>query len=296
MAKKTDLAAEKARKQKIFLIVAGVLLLAVAAIQGPKLLKHGSSPAAAPEAASAPDASGGTASTATNAAGAVPIAPTHSFVAAAYVAGVALPGVSSGTVTTGQLATFTLFADKDPFVQQVGDDTGASQDAGPAADTSTGTATPGAPSVSGETTPAVKPEPIVFATILLDGKPQQLQLDGKKADKEFPAESPLFVLAGLKKNQAKIGVAGGSFDNGQTVTLKLGKKVTLVDTATGVDYELKLTYTGSSAQALESFSSAPAQPAAAAPADGASAAPPPPDRHTGSLKPVITQAASAARR
>ena len=41
MAKKTDLAAEKARKQKIFLIVAGVLLLAVAAIQGPKLLKHG---------------------------------------------------------------------------------------------------------------------------------------------------------------------------------------------------------------------------------------------------------------
>jgi hypothetical protein len=271
MAKKTDLAADKARKQKMILIVGGVLLLAVAAIQGPKLLKHGGSPAAAPEAAAATDASGGTASTATNAVGAVSIAPTHSFAAAAYVAGVALPGASTGTVTAGQLATFTLFADKDPFVQQVGDGTGAVQDAGTAAGTPTGTPAPGAPSVSGATTPAaVKPEPIVFATIMLDGKPQQVQLDGKKVDKEFPKESPLFVLAGLKKNQAKIGVAGGSFDNGQTVTLKLGKKVTLVDTATGVEYELKLTYTGSSAQVLESFSSAPPQPAAA---DGASATP-----------------------
>ena len=274
MAKKTDLAAAKARKQKMFLIGAGVLLLAVAAIQGPKLMKHGSTPAAAPAAAAASDATGGTAAAAASAAAAVPAAPTHSFAAAAYVAGVALPGAaSSGTVRSGQLTTFTLFADKDPFVQQVGDGSGASQAAGAGATPPSGAPAAAAPSAAGATPPALKPEPIVFATIMLDGKPQQLQLDGKKVDEQFPSESPLFVLAALKKNQAKIGVAGGSFDNGQTVTLKLGKKVTLVDTATGVDYELKLTYTGSSAQVLESFSSAATQPAASAPADGASAAP-----------------------
>ena len=35
-----------------------------------------------------------------------------------------------------------------------------------------------------------------------------------------------------------------AFDNGETVTLKLGKKLTLVNTATSVRYELKLVYTG----------------------------------------------------
>ena len=271
MAKKTDLAAAKARKQKMILIGAGVLLLGVAAIQGPKLMKHGSSPAAAPEAAAASAATGGTASTAASAAAAVPVASTHSYAAAAYVAGVALPGASSGTVTTGQLATFTLFAYKDPFVQQVGDGSGASQDPGATAPAASSDAAASAPSVSGATPPAVKPEPIVFATIMLDGKPQQLQIDGKKIDREFPKDSPLFILVGLKKGQAKIGVANGSFDNGQTVTLALGKKVTLVDTATGVDYELKLTYTGSTAQVLESFSSTPDQPAASS--AGSSTAP-----------------------
>ena len=276
MAKKTDLAAAKARKQKMFLIGAGVLLLGVAVIQGPKLLNHGGSPPAAAPAAAAPNATGGTASTATNAAAAVPIAPTHSFAAAAYVAGVALPGASTGTVTTGQLTTFTLFADKDPFVQQVSNGSGASQAPGGTAPVaSSSAATPTVPSVSGAKPPAVKPAPIVFATIMLDGKPQQLQLDGKKVDKEFPKGSPLFLLAALKTGEAKIGVANGSFDTGQTVTLKLGKKVTLVDTATGVNYELKLTYTGSTAEVLASFSSAPTQPvSSSAPAGGTPSASP----------------------
>ena len=79
---------------------------------------------------------------------------------------------------------------------------------------------------------------------MFNGKPQQLQVKQK-----FPKGEPLFVLVSLKKKQAKIGVAGGSFDDGQTVTLTLGKKLTLVDTATGVRYVLKLVYTGSAARA-----------------------------------------------
>jgi hypothetical protein len=64
----------------------------------------------------------------------------------------------------------------------------------------------------------------------------------------------MFVLVSLKKKQAKIGVAGGTFDDGATVTLTFGKKLTLANTATGVRYELKLVYTGSQPEVIESFS------------------------------------------
>ncbi len=58
MAKRSqDLDAAKAKKQKIILIVGGVLLLAVAGLQGPKLLK-GSGSTTAPEASSATAESG----------------------------------------------------------------------------------------------------------------------------------------------------------------------------------------------------------------------------------------------
>ena len=88
---------------------------------------------------------------------------------------------------------------------------------------------------------------------------------------EFPTDEPLFVLVSLKKKQAKIGVAGGSFDDGQTMTLKFGKRLTLVNTATGVRYELRLVYTGSAPETIEGFTtgedpSAAGGTAAAAPA------------------------------
>ena len=54
MAQKTDIAAAKARKQKIILAVAGVALIGLAVIQVPKLMKKSDSqPAAAPAAATA---------------------------------------------------------------------------------------------------------------------------------------------------------------------------------------------------------------------------------------------------
>ena len=61
----------------------------------------------------------------------------------------------------------------------------------------------------------------------------------------FPKNDPLFVLAGLKPKLAKIGVAGGSFEDGKTIPLKLGKPVTLVNDATGARYSIKLVYLGS---------------------------------------------------
>jgi len=263
MAQKTDIAAAKARKQKIILAVVGVALVGLAVIQVPKLMKGNSQPAAAPAATAAVATD-----TTTPATAVVVTSTTGPLKPAAYVAGVALPGGSAIVVdkSKSQLASFTLFEAKDPFVQQADDTTSTSPDAGVAAsstDTAAPTATGSDTAAAGNAgTDTAAPPPVVYATVMLDGKPQQLQMGSKKVDREFPKGAPLFVLASVKKKQAKIGVAGGSFDDGQTVTLAIGKKVTLVDTATGVRYELKLVYTGATPETIESFSTAPAQPAA----------------------------------
>jgi hypothetical protein len=279
MAKsKPDPAAAKAKKQKMILIVGGVLLLGLGAIQGPKLLKSGSSaPAAAPAAA--------TSTTAATTPVATPSLPATTGSAAtgsgpsAVLAGVTLRAGGGSKASESQLVSFSLFQAKDPFVQQVGDGTGsasATGSTGPAGAStgatngaSAGTTTP-PPSASGATTgtsggaATPKPDPIKFATILFDGKSEQVQVK-----EQFPKSGPLFVLVGLKSKQAKIGVAGGTFRSGDTVTIAMGKTVTLVDTATGVRYELKLVYAGSAPEVIQSFSSGNAQ--ATAPASGATA-------------------------
>ena len=259
MAQKTDIAAAKARKQKIILAAAGVALVGLAVIQVPKMMKGSSQPAAAPAAAAAAtDVSG----TAPAAAAVVVNSTTAVSKPAAYVAGVALPGGTTLVVAKSQLASFTLFEEKDPFVQQVGDETGIDQApvaAVPSADApAPATGSEPAPTAdAGTSTAPPAPTPVVYATVMFDGKPQQLEVKQK-----FPKGEPLFVLVSLKKKQAKIAVAGGSFDDGNNVTLTLGKKLTLLDTATGVRYELKLVYTGSAPEQIEGFSTKADQPAA----------------------------------
>jgi hypothetical protein len=262
-------AAAKAKKQKIVLIVGGVVLLALGALQGPKLLKHGGSEAAPPP-ASVGNSDGGTtgASQAVSQPSAAVVTPaiTPAVVASGktvgVVAGVPLTAAASVKPATNQLVSFTLFEAKDPFVpgedgsvtptDQAAGVQGATPPAGtdgqpPAAPSSPATGQPAA-------APPVKtaPEPIVYATIDFDGKPQQL-----KVKDDFPADQPLFVLRSVKKKSAKIAVAGGSFDDSETFTLKLNKKVTLVNTATGVRYEIKLVYTGAAPEVIEGFSTTP---------------------------------------
>ena len=55
----------------------------------------------------------------------------------------------------------------------------------------------------------------------------------------FPADEDIFRLVSIAKNgkSVKIGVVGGSYDSGAaTATLKLGEKLTLVNTADGTRY------------------------------------------------------------
>ena len=120
MAKRSaqETAAAKAKKQKMILAVGGVLLVGLAALQGPKLMKHGASTASPPPVA-APSATG------TPAPAAVAAAPVKG---SAVVAGVALPRATVVKVETSQLASFTLFEAKDPFVQQVSSEAGDGAD------------------------------------------------------------------------------------------------------------------------------------------------------------------------
>jgi len=59
----------------------------------------------------------------------------------------------------------------------------------------------------------------------------------------FPATENIFRLVSIAKDgkSVQVGIVGGSFDSGQpTATLKLGDKLTLVNTADGTRYVIEL--------------------------------------------------------
>ena len=288
MAQTVDLKA-KQRKQVIILAVGGVLLLGIMAIQVPKLMKSGSAPAAV-EAQPATGATGAagvagtatsgattptttpattpsTAATSTTAAGTVAAAAAAG--PSAVVAGVTISG-GGPAPADGQLWSFSRFPKKDLFVPQVTEGgtaalPGSEARVPPPIDQSftlpgggkaSSAGSSGASAASGTTGTAgpapAAPAPPTFATIQVNGKAEQLELK-----QVFPASDPTFVLAALAKNVAKVGVKGGAFTSGKTVSLERGKTVTLMDTATGARYVMKLVYVGTQPEKIESFSSSP---------------------------------------
>jgi hypothetical protein len=70
----------------------------------------------------------------------------------------------------------------------------------------------------------------------VNGVPQNIAVS-----EAFPTSNPTFTLVSVGSGVAMIGIAGGSYASGaQTVPLRLGQSVTLVNTADGVRYELRL--------------------------------------------------------
>ena len=117
MAKTNDIAAQKQRQQKIILIVLGVVLLGVAALQGPKLLGGSDTPApaAAPAARVRPSYPAAPArrrrARPRRRPSSRPVCRVRCSSASPSAGGALLkPG-------EGQLRAFTLFTAKDPFVQ-----------------------------------------------------------------------------------------------------------------------------------------------------------------------------------
>ena len=223
--------AARERKQKIFVVVGGLLLLALLAFQLPKLIGGSSSPEAAR-----------TATTSTVPGQVTPPAGTSP------VAGSTTPSAHATTVAaTSKLSSFSAFRPKDPFIQQVVtgsgvEGAGSPVDLGDAAKASKGTKGAGATSKFSTTAKAG-----ASATIVTVNGARQVVVPGTR----FPAADPLFVLV-AEKPAAKaivIGIVGGAYSGGRRgTTLKVGKPLTLVNTTTGARYKISLVSVGSGEQ------------------------------------------------
>ena len=223
--------AARERKQKIFVVVGGLLLVALLAFQLPKLLGGSSSPEAA--------------ATTTTEPGAVS-SPIQSATAVANAAnGIVTPAAASASVAkTAKLRSFSIFRPKDPFVQQV------------KSEMPTEAAPSDAPG-KGATGDAKGEKPTKFstggsakaqsATIVVVNGVRQVVEPGTK----FPSSDPLFVLVAEKPGAKSvvIGIAGGAYSGGgKTTALRIGKPLTLVNTATGARYRISLVSVGSGEQ------------------------------------------------
>jgi hypothetical protein len=247
MAKKIDPKA-KAKRQKIYAAIGGVILLGVLAFQVPRTLKmlhpsSGSSSTSAPAPATTTTSSGPIAAPSLGGGNA-----TASTAAATGGDGLNDPAAVA-VAASGQLLAFGLFRSKDPFVQQL---TAKSTSAAPktaaavgATGASGATAKPTAAVVSssqpakggGTSTPApAKAAAPTSAVISVNGSPETIQVGGT-----FPASQPFFKLVSLTAKSARIGIAGGTLETGAaTVTLTKGKALTLMNTADGTRYVLRL--------------------------------------------------------
>ena len=214
--------AARERKQKIFVVVGGLALLAMLAFQLPKLLGGSSTPEAA-------------ATTTTESA--VPATP-------------ATPGASPvvlvGQPETGKLTSLSSFKAKDPFVQQVVTQNGADEPSeGEAPKEVSGGTGAGSPKAEKPTTFTTGKSPAAAAmTIVVVNGTRQVLQPGMK----FPAADPMFVLVAEKPGSKSVvvAIAGGAYAGGRTTTtLKVGKPLTLVNTTTGARFRISLVSVGS---------------------------------------------------
>ena len=247
MARKNvaDAAKAKAQKQKKIAIgLAVVLALAVAYAAHTMMGMGGGGSASKPQLAT---------DTTVSSVAPAPVATTPAALPAAPSVASATPGVTSSSTSSvstqlinavqppassGQLESFSLFESKDPF--HASGPTSASSGGG-----SSGSGTTAKPP---KLPPAPPTPPPTSAVISVNGVSESVT-----AGAGFPAASPTFQLVSLTATTARVSVAGGSYASGApTLTLKVGKPVTVVNTADGTRYTLTLQPQGTVAPASSS--------------------------------------------
>jgi hypothetical protein len=233
MAARAQNAKEKEKKQKIVLAVGGVVLLAMLAIQLPKLMKHGGGATASPVSATVT----------TTAADGTAAAPAAAELTTFQNTDAALPK------SLDKLSSFSRFHAKDPFKQQATDKPaapGAQAQASPAATVQPQSAVKAAagagpifgmlelPTTSRATAaPAITGLPA--ARLRINGKAVRIAIG-----RSFPASNPFFRLAGFGPGNVKIAVVRGSLaDGSSTLTLRRRHPVTLVNTVNGGRYTIQ---------------------------------------------------------
>jgi hypothetical protein len=245
MAKKKFDPKAKAKRQKVIAAVGGVILLGVLAFQVPRTLKmlHQSNASAADSTPTATTSN----TTATGPIAAPSLGGGNATASAA--SNVSSDGVNDPDVLptpqSGQLLAFSRFRSKDPFSQQIGLDCASGGSQQGCASTSSGTSSGGTKSpvksVAASVTTTVTPSrggaaKLTSAVISVNGTSETVHVGAS-----FPASAPTFKLVSLTKTSARVGIAGGSLASGnQTVTLKLNKQLTLMNTADGTRYVLRL--------------------------------------------------------
>lgn len=240
----------KQRKQKILAAVLGVVFVGVAAFQGPRMWKqmHPAAPPVRHTQTTAAPPTGTPSLAAPTLQGAQPApAPTGSGSLAANPA----PVVQEGT-----LASFSRFASKDPFAQQLSEKSSSdTPSTGSGSGSGGGTSAPkggggggggGVPTVSGrEPTPG-------SAVISVNGTLYTVPVgtDFPQASATDSSIVPLFHLISMTAHTARISIVGGSYSSGAaSVTLKENKPVTLMNTADRTRYKLILKPVGTSVPA-----------------------------------------------
>jgi hypothetical protein len=228
-----DVRAAKDKRAKKLAIGGAVLLAVVMAFEVPKVLNHGGGSSSAPPAAT-------TTAPATTPPGtaAAAVLPTTS-------GSTKLQAEQAPKRSKSQLYTFSRFAGKDPFVQQVtdlaaGQPDGSTTAATTAAVTHSAASAPATAAPASSSAPQASPARTLAksgaVTISVNGKIQTVRIGAS-----FPSSNPVFRLVSVVRGMAKVGIANGSYASGtQTVALTAGKTLTLVDTSTGAHYKLRL--------------------------------------------------------
>jgi len=233
-----DIREAKDRRAKRLAIGGVVVLAAVLAFEVPHVLKKsGGSASSAPPAATTTDASTGASA---------PPATTSPGTAAAANVPVTSTKLPNSDMTPrrlkSQLYSFSHFAGKDPFVQQV---SASDITSGPTGASGASSSSSSSAASSGVITAGPAPAQQTSARTLAQRGSVTIQVNGKvqtiRVGASFPSSNPLFKLVSVANGVARIGIAGGSYASGaQTVSLATGRSLTLVDTADGIRYKLEL--------------------------------------------------------
>lgn len=224
-----DPRAAKERKQKIFVVVGGLLLVGLLAIQLPRILGGSPEEVSASSEPTAPATDPGSAS------------PAPPAVAAPTARPVA---------TTLDLGSLSVFSSKDPFVQQVKSPSATATSSGGSGKASGGDTGGAKDTATEESTKSftLGGSPSASVTVISVNGARQAVVTGAA----FPSIDPVFVLVAEHPEQKSvtIGVAGGAFASGATKSkLAVGKPLVLVNTATGARYRLKLVAVGNGSAA-----------------------------------------------
>jgi hypothetical protein len=239
MAKRhVDSLKAKQKKQKIILAVLGVVFLGVLGFQGPRTWKQ-LHPAPPVQSSSSSSSSSPTTPTTGTPSLAAPTLGGSQTPSATTTPGSSLASSSAAVVADGQLTSFSLFASKDPFAQQLSEKSGSS---GSSSSSGGSTAGSGQATKSPSSGRASAPTPGT-AVISVNGTLYTVTVgsDFPEASATDPSIVPLFHLISLTAHTAKISIVGGSYSSGApAVTLRENKAVTLMNTADGTRYKLIL--------------------------------------------------------